>query len=145
MYGEKEAKLRDLVVFLETELLTALDSQEQGSKIHLFDHSSRHYSMKCRNLIMDLQQHNIADANITTIIQDFAYAFDLNIDLTKLPSLRTIGRIGQEGGIVAHVQVGRAITAPRNQGALGGFHDGSTLGQDKLMVYGVVFFLPSFP
>ena len=72
MHGEKEAKLRDLVVFLETALLTALDSQEQGSKINLFDHSSRRYSMKCRNLIMDLQQHNIADANITTIIQDFA-------------------------------------------------------------------------
>ena len=26
-----------------------------------------------------------------------------------------------------------------------GFHDGSTLGQDKLMVYGVVFFSPFLP
>ena len=66
------------------------------------------------------------------------HAFNLDLDVSRLPSLRTIGRIGEEAAIFKEVQIARCVTDEKNRGAMAGFHDGSMLGQDKLMVYGLI-------
>ena len=124
--------MRELLSFLENELLETLDkldekSSQKKSTFALLDPGSRAYNPRLRNLIMDLQQHNVADSKICTIIGDFAHAFDLSIHLAHLPSLRTIGRIGEEAMLLGLAQVGEMLVDPENEGALALSHDVSLL------------------
>ena len=133
-----QEETKQLRAFLENELLQEMERHHStsDSPFELFDESSA-FHPRLRVLIMDLLQHQVADTQITTIIADFAAAFDLNIDLDLLPSIRTIGRIGEETSIIGHHQAAQCIMAPANAGALGLTHDGSMSQQLKMLTNGV--------
>ena len=65
------------------------------------------FSESLRLLVMKLRAQNIAISKISAIISLFVDHFDFDIDLSRLPSTRTISRIvSYEMDILANAQIG---------------------------------------
>lgn len=141
MLIERGKEYSELISYLQNELLAmqeaAIDTQDSDKVDFKLTENGR-FTLKLRELIMDLMEHNVADTQINQVIQDCMRAFNVSMKAEdRLPSVRTIGRIGAEAQCLAHIQVARTIVDQRNTGPMGISHDGSQLAQQKLITNGL--------
>lgn len=130
---EKNQGLNELVQYLENTIevsresaseaasnAAAVSAAESDSKqepekanFQLWDEKrgvSGGFSTSLRLLIMKLRGENIAISRIARVIAVFCDHFDLDVDLSHLPSTRVVGRILKyELDIVCNAQIGYAI------------------------------------
>jgi hypothetical protein len=130
--AELQTQLHKLLEYYENKLE---EVSERNNAFEVRDKTGRNepYSVELRELVMRLQSRNVADGQICDVITDVCTMFGLNIRAEDLPSERSLRRFAQEHGALASVQIAREISLPGNQGALGLAHDGTQLGQDKLI------------
>jgi hypothetical protein len=130
--AELQTQLHKLLEYYENKLE---EVSERNNAFEVRDKTGRNepYSVEMRELVMRLQSRNVADGHICDVITDVCTNFGLNIRAEDLPSERSLRRFAQEHGALASVQIAREISLPGNQGALGLAHDGTQLGQDKLL------------
>lgn len=109
---QENKELHELANLLEFKLnKVQLDGNDIRPKSHqLWDPSrgvSGEFSESLRLLVMKLRAQNIAISKISAIISLFVDHFDFDIDLSRLPSTRTISRIvSYEMDILANAQIG---------------------------------------
>ena len=90
------------------------------------------FSASLRELVMKLRQQNISPSRISNVISLFVEHFELDIDVSRLPSVRQIGRIANEElSIICNAQLGHAIGVSSSDVFVHG-HDASTKLNRKL-------------
>ena len=134
-------RLRELVNYLEEQL--EADSEERKEEKpqlkpshQLWDENagvSGGFSASLRLLVMKLRRQNIAISKISSVIALFVEHFDLEVDLSRLPSTRTISRIvTAELSILTNAHIGLTTASAAEKDMVWG-HDESSLRGKKIV------------
>jgi hypothetical protein len=90
------------------------------------------FSADLRLLVMKLRRQNVAISKISALIALFVDHFEIDVDLSRLPSTRTLGRIVQfELDILANAHLG--FETASHSDSIGWGHDASSLRTKKLL------------